>query len=76
MDNNNETHSRPVDVTPHGVGSEIAQRCGYSRHVDADIVIPVYNEEHTLARCITTHNGYLSEQRQSRNSHLCQTHPH
>ena len=42
----------------------IAQRIGSPRHVDADIVIPVYNEQEQLAASVTTLMNHLQAGRQ------------
>lgn len=52
--------SDKAETDPHT--AEITERRGHPKGVDADIVIPVYNEEHTLEACIGTLGAYLEGQ--------------
>ncbi|MCI1660015.1 dolichyl-phosphate beta-glucosyltransferase [Bifidobacterium psychraerophilum] len=55
-----EQHRTSQDDQPTSSHIGIAERLGYPKHVDADIVIPVYNEEHTLDACIQKLGGMLA----------------
>ncbi|MCI1636934.1 MAG: glycosyltransferase family 2 protein [Bifidobacterium crudilactis] len=61
------TNRKPTEPSPKHdgttpQGTAIIDRRGYPQQVDADIVIPVYNEEHTLQTCIQTLEAYLSHE--------------
>lgn len=55
-------NSGPMQDGQTSQHSQIVERRGYPHYVDADIVIPVYNEEHTLEACIEKLGAYLSGQ--------------
>jgi glycosyltransferase involved in cell wall biosynthesis len=55
------------DDTPSPASAVIESR-GHPDHVDADIVIPVYNEEHTLETCINKLCAHLEQQENPANA--------
>jgi glycosyltransferase involved in cell wall biosynthesis len=67
------TYRSTTDNSPrqHGaaqLSTAIVERRGDPSYVDADIVIPVYNEEHTLETCIKKLSAYLTAQSASANA--------